>query len=152
MATMDVKLGRDTLVALAAVAWADGAMAPEEADSLRSAAAQLGLGPDDRSALDDALTKPVDPTLVETIRMNRPTRLFVYAAATWIAGVDGQVSREEQAVLSKLGDRLGLSEKARERARRVASAVGQVRADSGGYDLLALRSQVEVELVEVGDD
>src|SRR3972149_1219004 len=114
MAAMDVNLGRDTLIALAAVAWADGTLALEEANSLRSAAAQLGLAAEDRHALDDALTRPIDPPLVETVRMNRPTRLFVFAAATWIARVDGRVSQEEEAVLRVLGDRLGLSDKARQ--------------------------------------
>ena len=152
MGAMDVKLGRDTLIALAAVAWADGTMAPEEADSIRAAAAQLGLGPEDRNALEDALAKPVDPTLVETVRMNRPTRLFVYAAATWIAGVDGRVSQEETALLNVLGDRLGLSAKARERAGEAARAVGQAGAAAGAYDLMALSARVRTELAGVGDD
>jgi uncharacterized membrane protein YebE (DUF533 family) len=152
MAAMDVNLGRDTLIALAAVAWADGTMALEEANSLRSAAAQLGLGAEDRHALDDALTRPVDPALVETVRMNRPTRLLVFAAATWIAGVDGRVSQEEEAVLRTLGDRLGLSDKARQQAQRVAQAVGVRPAPDGGYDLMALRSTLQAELSGVGDD
>ena len=150
MAPMDVNLGRDTLLALAAVAWADGSVAPEEADSLRSAAQQLGLGPQDRDAIEDALTRPVDPAEVETVRMNRPTRLFVYAAATWMATVDGQVSREEEAVLRLLGDRLGLSDKARERARQTALGAGA--SPGGRYDLLALRTRLATGIGEVGDD
>ena len=35
---MDVEIGRDTLVALAAVAWADGNLDPSEAAGIRSAA------------------------------------------------------------------------------------------------------------------
>ena len=150
MGPMDVNLGRDTLIALAAVAWADGSMEPEEADSLRSAAQQLGFGPQDRSAIEDALARPVDPTEVETVRMNRPTRLFVYAAATWMATVDGRVSPEEEAVLRLLGDRLGLSDKARERARQSALASGT--SPGGRYDLLALRTRLAAGIGEVGDD
>jgi uncharacterized membrane protein YebE (DUF533 family) len=147
---MDVKLGRDTLIALAAVAWADGSMAPEEADSLRSAAQQLGLGPQDRSAVEDAIARRIDPAEVETVGMNRPTRLFVYAAATWMATVDGHVSREEEAVLRLLGDRLGLSDKARERARQ--NALVADASPGGRYDLLALRTRLAAGLGEVGDD
>jgi uncharacterized membrane protein YebE (DUF533 family) len=150
MGPMDVKLGRDTLIALAAVAWADGSMAPEEAASLRSAAQQLGLGPQDCSAVEDALARRIDPAEVETMRMNRPTRLFVYAAATWMATVDGHVSREEEAVLRLLGDRLGLSDKARDRAQRTALAADS--SPGGLYDLLALRTRLAAGLGEVGDD
>ncbi len=147
---MDVNLGRDTLIALAAVAWADGSMAPEEADSLRSAAQQLGLGPQDRNAVEDALARPIDPAEVETVRMNRPTRLFVYAAATWMATVDGRVSPEEEAVLRLLGDRLGLSDKARERARQ--TALRAPASPAGDYDLVALRTRLAAGIGELGDD
>jgi tellurite resistance protein len=151
MGPMDVKLGRDTLVALAAVAWADGTMAPEEAASLRSAAEQLGLGPEDRDAVEDAIGRRVDPTEVETVRMNRSTRLLVFAAAHWMATVDGRVSDEEHAVLRLLGDRLGLSDKARERARQAALGAG-VSSAGGRYDLLALRTRLAAGIGEVGDD
>jgi uncharacterized membrane protein YebE (DUF533 family) len=150
MAPMDVNLGRDTLIALAAVAWADGSIAPEEADSLRSAAQQLGLGPQDRDAVEDALSRHIDAAEVETVRMNRPTRLFVYAAATWMATVDGHVSEAEIAVLRLLGDRLGLSDKARQRARQSALVAGASPDDR--YDLLALRTRLAAEIGDVGDD
>ncbi len=151
MQPMDVKLSRDTLIALAAVAWADGTMAPEEAASLRSAAQQLGLGPEERSSVDQAIERHVDPVEVETVRMNRPTRLFVYAAATWMATVDGHISPAEENVLRLLGDRLGLSDRARERARQAALSAAPT-PHGNPYDLLALRTRLATGIGEVGDD
>lgn len=136
-----VDLTRDLLVALAAVAWADGTMAPEEAASLRSAADQLGLAANDRQMLESALRQRVQPADVETVRMKRETRLFVYAASLWIASVDGQISPEEEAVLGQLGDRLGLSSAVRQRARdAVLSMTTPGPREDKRFDLLALRA------------
>ena len=76
--------------------------------------------------------------------------VFVYAAATWMATVDGHVSEAEIAVLRLLGDRLGLSDKARQRARQSALVAGAGPDDR--YDLLALRTRLAAEIGEVGDD
>ena len=148
---MDLNIGRDTLVALAAVAWADGTMNPKEAAGLRSAARQLSLGGNDLAMLEQSLTQRVGLDEVETVRMPRLSRLFTYAAATWIAEVDGALSQHEEAALNLLGDRLGLSKVARERARSVAhNNVTPGGADS--YDLVRLRSQLSAGLSQIGDE
>lgn len=145
-----VDLTPDLLLALAAVAWADGSMAPEEAESLRSAAEQLELAEKDRQILDDALGRPVSPAEVETVRMKRETRLFVYAASCFIASVDGCVSPQEEAVLTLLGDRLGLSTAVRQRARDAGLALGQsVPREGKRFDLLMLRSRLSDGLTQV---
>jgi len=148
---MDLNIGRDTLLALAAVAWADGAMNPKEAAGLRSAARQLSLQGDDLGTVERSLSQRVGLDEVETVRMPRLSRLFTYAAATWIAEVDGALSPHEEAALNLLGDRLGLSKVARERARSVAynnTAPGGADA----YDLLRLRSQLSTGLSQIGDE
>jgi tellurite resistance protein len=148
---MDLNIGRDTLVALAAVAWADGTMNPKEAAGLRSAARQLSLGGNDLAMLEQSLTQRVGLDEVETVRMPRLSRLFTYAAATWIAEVDGALSQHEEAALNLLGDRLGLSKVARERARSVAH--GNVTpGDADSYDLVRLRSQLSAGLSQIGDE
>jgi uncharacterized membrane protein YebE (DUF533 family) len=147
---MDMNIGRDTLLALAAVAWADGTMNPKEAAGLRSAAKQLSLGGEDAGMVERSLTNKVGLDEVETVRMTRLTRLFTYAAATWIAELDGALSEHEETALNLLGDRLGLSKVARERARSVAhnnSAPG-----SDAYDLVRLRSQLSAGLSQIGDE
>jgi uncharacterized membrane protein YebE (DUF533 family) len=82
---MDVNIGHDTLVALAAIAWADGKIEATEAAAIRSAAAQLGLNDEELRAVEETLQQPVPLEQVETVRMNRLTRLFTYAVANWIA-------------------------------------------------------------------
>ncbi|MFO0568348.1 MAG: hypothetical protein U0263_21990 [Polyangiaceae bacterium] len=71
---------------------------------------------------------------VETVRTpSRLTRLFTYASAVWIATVDGAVTPEETRALTLLGDRLGLSQVARDRARGVALGLGAARHQSTGW-------------------
>lgn len=148
-AMVDVEIGRDTLIALAAVAWADGKLSPEEAEGLRTTAEQLSLPPEDKAAIEGALSSKVDLSEVETIRMNRLTRLFTYAAASWIAELD-QGSVAEQAALGVLGDRLGLSSVARERARSAALSLAQRGDHPGAYDLGKLRARLSASLSQVG--
>jgi uncharacterized membrane protein YebE (DUF533 family) len=145
---MDLDIGRDTLLALAAVVWADGELAPEEAQGLRAAASQLGLGPSDLSAVEAAIARRVTLDHVETVAMNRLTRLFTYAAAGWAVGLKGRVDAKEADALRTLGDRLGLSNIARERAARAVQMVGQ--SSAGAFDLLALRSRLSASLSQVG--
>src|SRR6185503_18309860 len=109
MPRMDPTLGTDTLVALAAIAWADGTMDPKEAAGIRAAAQKLGLGADALTRVEHVIKNKIDLDEVETIRMNRVTRLFTYAAASWVAELDGAMSEQESAALALLGDRLGLS-------------------------------------------
>jgi tellurite resistance protein len=148
---MDVNIGRDTLLALAAVAWADGKLDPKEATGLRSAARQLSLARDDLTLLERSLAERVGLDQVETLRMQRLTRLFTYAAATWIAELDGALSQQEEAALELLGDRLGLSKVARERASDVARG-NSASGDAEAYDLLKLRSRLSAGLSQIGDE
>jgi uncharacterized membrane protein YebE (DUF533 family) len=153
MPAMDVEIGRDTLMALAAIAWADGRINPSEADGIRSAAKQLGMAAEQLEAVDSTLLEPVPLADVETIRMNRLTRLFTFAAATWIAEVDGVVPPEEEAALALLGDRLGLSAVARQRARDAVLAVLKSGGGAvGGLDLLQLKSRLSASLSQISDE
>jgi uncharacterized membrane protein YebE (DUF533 family) len=148
---MELKIGRDTLLAISAVAWADGSMDPKEAEALRHAAKQLQIQGDDLAAVERALTSKVTLDEVETVRMNRLTRLFTYATSWWMAEVDGQASQAEEAVLQLLGDRLGLSSVARDRAQNVVRGIAE-RSAPGSFDLVELRSRLSVGLSQIGDD
>jgi hypothetical protein len=85
------------------------------------------------------------------VRMNRLTRLFTYATACWMAEVDGNESEAEATTLQLLGDRLGLSAVARDRAHNVVSGIAQ-RSAPGSFDLLELRSRLSAGLSQIGDD
>jgi tellurite resistance protein len=149
---MEPQIGRDTILALCAIAWADGKIDPREADSIRGAAQQLGISGEDGQAIERALAARTGVEDVETIRMNRLTRLFTYAVATWIAHADGKLAAEEEGVLNLLGDRLGLSSVARQRAKNVALGMTQAPDRPGGYDLAKLRSKLSAGLSQIGDE
>jgi uncharacterized membrane protein YebE (DUF533 family) len=148
---MELKIGRDTLLAISAVAWADGSIDPREADALRQAARQLLAQGEDLTAVERALSSRVTLDEVETVRMNRLTRLYTYATACWMAEVDGKESEAEASLLSLLGDRLGLSAVARDRAHNAVRGIAQ-RSTPGTFDLLELRSRLSAGLSQIGDD
>lgn len=149
---MEPQIGRDTMLALCAIAWADGKVGEREAAGIRAAAQQLGISGEDTQVIEQALSQRMGVEDVETIRMNRLTRLFTYAIASWIAHIDGKLSAEEDSVLAVLGDRLGLSAVARERAKNVALGMAQASDRPGGYDLVKLRSKLSAGLSQIGDE
>ncbi len=150
MGAMDLDIGRDTLMALAAVAWADGKMEPREQAGIRLAAQQLRLGAEDLKLVEEAIANKVSLDQVETLRMNRLTRLFTYAIGAWIAHIDGEVPQAEQDALDLLGDRLGLSKVARERAQ--TAALGLAAHQGAEFDLLKLRSRLSSGLSQIGNE
>ena len=148
---MELKIGRDTLLAISAVAWADGSMDAREAEALRQAAQQLGIAGEDLSQVERSISTRVSLDEVETVRMNRLTRLFTYATSCWMAEVDGQQSAAETALLQLLGDRLGLSAVARDRAHNAVRGIAE-RSLPGAFDLLELRSRLSAGLSQIGDE
>ena len=148
---MELKIGRDTLLAISAVAWADGSIDPREADALRQAAKQLLVQGEDLASVERSLSNKVTLEEVETVSMNRLTRLFTYATGCWMAEIDGKASEIETAVLQLLADRLGLSAVARDRAHNVVRGIAE-RSAPGSFDLLELRSRLSAGLSQIGDE
>jgi uncharacterized membrane protein YebE (DUF533 family) len=148
---MELKIGRDTLLAISAVAWADGSIEPREAAALRQAAKQLLTDATDLAEVEQSLVSRVTLDQVETVRMNRATRLFTYATCFWMAEVEGKSSPAEADMLQLLGDRLGLSALARERAQNAVRAIAE-RSAPGSFDLLELRSRLSAGLSQIGDE
>ncbi|RYZ02609.1 MAG: DUF533 domain-containing protein [Myxococcales bacterium] len=148
---MELKIGRDTLLAIAAIAWADGSIDPREAEALRQATKHLEVQGQDLSDVERALQSRIGLDEVETVRMNRLTRLFTYATCFWMAEVDGAASQTESAMLQLLGDRLGLSRVSRERAQNAVRGIAQ-RSASTAFDLLELRSRLSAGLSQIGDE
>lgn len=147
----ELEIGHDTLLAISAIAWADGSLDPREAEALRQAARQLQLQGEDLASIERALASVVTLEEVETVRMNRLTRLFTYATACWMAEVDGEQSPAEGALLALLGDRLGLSAVARDRAHNAVRGVA-AGTTPASFDLLELRSRLSAGLSQIGDD
>src|SRR5262245_56531874 len=105
------RLHKDVFVALAAVAWADGELDPEEADAIVRAAVDEGLELEEIAEIEDVTHKQIDLGKLDRSGMSKEDCLFVYAVACWIARIDGKVTPEEVATLGKLGERLGVPER-----------------------------------------
>jgi uncharacterized membrane protein YebE (DUF533 family) len=135
------KLRKDIFVALAAVAWADGQLDPDEADAIVRAAVDEGLELEEIAAIEEATKTRVDLGVVDRSGISKEDRLFVYAVACWIARLDGEFSAEESEALSKLGERLGLPERPRVHAEAIAREVAEMPEGDrpARYDLAGLR-------------
>jgi uncharacterized membrane protein YebE (DUF533 family) len=135
------KLRRDVFVALAAVAWADGKLDPDEADAIVRAAVDEGLPLEEIAEIESATKNKVDLGALDRTGLNKEDRLFVYAIACWIARLDGQLTREEADALAGLGERLGIPERPRVHAEAAAREVAEMPEGDrpARYDLVALR-------------
>jgi tellurite resistance protein len=148
---MSLDLPKDSFLAIAAIAWADGVFAPEEGQGLLRAARSAGLPADELAQIEGAVTKKITIPEIETIRMSRGDRVLTYALATWLARLDGVVSPEEKDSLKLLGDRLGLPDGIRTRASAAAFEVANLPAGDrpDRYDFEALKSRILAKLGDV---
>jgi len=135
------RLGRDVYIALAAIGWADGHLDQEEADAIVRTALEEGLDIDEISEIEAATKKPVDIGVIDRKDMSKQDRLFVYAVASWMTRLDGQVTDTELRALRKLGDALKVPDKPRQHADAIAQEVVGLSDDDrpARYDLVALR-------------
>jgi uncharacterized membrane protein YebE (DUF533 family) len=147
-------LPEDAFLALAAVAWADGKMDPDEADAIVRAAADEGLPLEALEAIEasvkayrerprDANDLP-DLSFLDRSTMTKHDRVFLYAVACWIAQIDRIVTPDESDTLKLLGERLGVPDRLRARSEELAREIALLpdgdRPDR--YDLAGLRDQI----------
>jgi uncharacterized membrane protein YebE (DUF533 family) len=139
-----IKLNRDIFLALAAIAWADGKLDPDEADAIVRAAVEAGLDLAEIEEIESATRERIDLGTVDRSALSKEDRLFVYAIACWIARLDGVVTDEEAQALAALGERLGVPERPRAHAESIAREVaGLPEGDRPSrYDLLVLRTTI----------
>jgi uncharacterized membrane protein YebE (DUF533 family) len=138
------RLGRDVYIALAAIGWADGELDQDEADAIVRTALEEGLGLDEIAEIEAATKDPVDIGEIDRRNMSKEDRLFVYAVASWMARLDGEMDEREIASLDKLGTALKVPAKPREHADAIAREVADM--DHGDrpdrYDLGKLRQVI----------
>jgi uncharacterized membrane protein YebE (DUF533 family) len=141
-------LGRDVYLALAAVGWADGTLDPEEADAIVRTALEEGLDLDVVQEIEEATKKPVELGVIDRLNMSKADRLYVYAVASWITRLDGVVTVEEEGVLAKLGQSLGIPDAPRKHADSVLQEIANLPQGDrpARFDLLALRTTLEERL------
>ncbi|HEX4515589.1 MAG TPA: DUF533 domain-containing protein, partial [Polyangiaceae bacterium] len=89
-----IKLNRDIFLALAAIAWADGRLDPDEADAIVRAAVEAGLELDQIEEIEAATRERIDLGTIDRAALSKEDRLFVYAVACWIAKLDNEVTEE----------------------------------------------------------
>jgi uncharacterized membrane protein YebE (DUF533 family) len=138
------KLNRDIFLALAAIAWADGRLDPDEADAIVRAAVEAGLELEEIEEIEVATRERIDLGTVDRSTLTKEDRLFVYAVACWIANLDGQVTDEESAALAGLAERLGVPEKPRAHAESIAREIAALPEGDrpARYDLAKLRGAI----------
>ncbi len=138
------KLNRDIFLALAAIAWADGKLDPDEADAIVRAAVDAGLELEEIESIEAATKERIDLGAVDRSSLSKEDRLFVYAVACWIARMDGKVTDEEAQALSALGERLGVPERPRAHAESIAQEIADLPEGDrpARYDLLRLRTTI----------
>lgn len=122
---MDIRK-KDVFVALAAVAWADGQLDPDEADAIVRAAVDCGLELDEINEIEQATKEQIDLGALDRTTLGKQERMFVYAVACWIAQLDGRLTDEEQATILQLGDKLGVPERARRVSEKLAKETAQL--------------------------
>jgi uncharacterized membrane protein YebE (DUF533 family) len=144
------KLGKDVFIALAAVGWADGNLDAEEADAIVRTAMDEGLSLEDVQEIEKATQSPADIGELDRRGMSKEDKLFVYAVASWMTWLDGEVSEPEVTALAKLGDALKIPEKPREHADAIMREVAHQSEDIRPmrYDLAALRRVIHERLAE----
>jgi uncharacterized membrane protein YebE (DUF533 family) len=142
-------LDKRVFLALAAVAWADGVVDPDEADAIVRAAIDSGLDLDDVAEVEAASKAPVKLSSVNMPNMPKEDRIFIYAVACWIAGLDGEMNEREIETIAELGETLGIPEKLRARAEKMVNEIAALPEDRrpARYDLEKLRALIGERLV-----
>jgi uncharacterized membrane protein YebE (DUF533 family) len=133
---------KDVFIALAAVAWGDGKLDPDEADAIVRAAVDEGVEMEDIAAIEVATAKPVPLSTLDVTSLSKEDRVFVYAIAAWIARLDGKVTDGESGALAALAEKLEVPERRRAHAEKRAAEVAALPDGDrpSRYDLARLRT------------
>jgi uncharacterized membrane protein YebE (DUF533 family) len=94
----------------AAIAWADGVLAPSEADGLRRLIRTAELTEEERAAAAPFLAQPVAMPETYLTNLTPLARRGVYRAACRVAVVDHVFTHTERKMLDRLRELLGISE------------------------------------------
>ena len=99
-------MGPEVFVVLATVAAADGKLDQNESAMLERAAREAGVDDAGVRAMKDAAGRGVDH--LDLTRVAAEERLFVYAMAYWMSRIDGEMTDDEDAALTVIGQKLAL--------------------------------------------
>ena len=148
---MALKIPKQSFLALAAVAWADGSLRPEEGKALVRAAKECGLDGEDLAAVEKATKEKVELASFDASGLSAWEQVLTYALASWLATLDGVVSTTEHDSLVALGEKLGLTPHLRARATAVAFDISVL--PQGGrpdkYDFVKLEARLREKLPQI---
>jgi uncharacterized membrane protein YebE (DUF533 family) len=139
---MSIKLPKQSFLALAAIAWADGTYQKNEGAALLRAAKECGLDEAALAEVTAATKKEVKLESVELSQLGEWDKVLTYALAAWVALLDGVVSTEEHASLRALAKQLDLAQPLRDRAAAAAfdiSVLPDGRPDKYDFQKLVAR-------------
>jgi uncharacterized membrane protein YebE (DUF533 family) len=90
----------------------------------------------------------VDLAVIDRAKLSKADRLFVYAVASWMVRLDGNVDDRELAALAKLGDALKLPDRPREHADAIAREIAELPEGDrpARYELQQLRKTIQERL------
>lgn len=137
-------------LALAAIGWADDKLDEEEADAIVRTALDEGLELDEIAEIEEATKHRIDLSVIDRSTLSKADRLFVYAVASWMTRLDGDVHAKETEALAKLGDLLKIPARPREHADAIALEIASLPEGDrpARFDLKALRVTLGDRLAE----
>lgn len=141
-------LTKDVYLALAAIGWADGELDRNEADAIARTALEDGLELEQIEELEKLMKEPVPIGSIDWRSMSKEDRLFVYAVASWMTRLDGEMSDNERAALDLVGEALHIPDRPREHADAIAIEVAALPAGDrpDRFDIPRLRETIATRL------
>lgn len=138
-------MNNQVFLALATVAWANGDLSADERAGILGAARSTGYSEEELAVLSKAIETPRELSSLALQRLSALDRVFAYAAAEWLARLEGTVGQQEAAALKALGDYLKLGETVRVKARQAVQDIAKLPtgAKPGRYDFAKLREALE---------
>jgi hypothetical protein len=148
---MSTKLPKESFVALAAVAWADGRMTPAEAQGLSHAARSLGIEGEDLAAVERATRERVRLEQFDASSLTAWERLLTFGLANWLSRLDGVQQAAELESLRELGRKMEHDEITDHRLRSAAAVAINIAMLPDGrrpdrYDFVAFETQLNERL------
>ncbi len=145
---MTTALPVECFLTFASIVYADGEIRRGELEGFRRAAKLYGLSDDDLAAVEERAKGGLTLSDIDLPELSDWQGALTYAFAVWVAKVDGIINKDENELLSQLGDKLGLEKLRRDAAR---SATYDIAALPGGhkpelFDFEALEKQLEQKL------
>jgi tellurite resistance protein len=145
----DTRLGREELLALTSIVWADGSASPAEVDAIQRIARSSRLSSEDLARVVEATKGPI-PASTAPLSLHPRQAEHLYSLACLISAADGVVDPTERAAVAALARRLRLDEAQKARAAMAASAIAlSLGADSSALMALAREMDSNAHLDDV---